>query len=208
MKRARRGATIVLLLFVGATVGMLIAQEVSQPDTALATDDGSAGWVDGGIATADDSVSEASSAGEPVSATDTANAADPGSEASRDGAAVSAGRPGTSTSCVVDAIYFHNTLRCATCLKIERETRAAIEAKFVDQLASGRLRWSAVNMEEHRQYVDEYGLVKPTLILARSVGDEPSDWIALDETWSLVGSETRFSLYIANGVRAFLEGCP
>ncbi len=43
MKTAKLGATIALLLFVAATVGMLIAQEVSRPGTELTADDGSPG---------------------------------------------------------------------------------------------------------------------------------------------------------------------
>jgi len=181
MKTAKLGATIILLLFVGATVGMLIAQEVSRPGTELAANDEAPGPAEETIATA------------PTS--------------SLSDAGVSTTQPVTSTTCVIDAIYFHNTSRCVTCLKIERDAKAAIEAQFADRLADGRLRWSVVNMEEQRQYIERYGLVMPTLILARSVGDEPRDWVALDETWALVRNETRFSIYIGDSVRAFLEEC-
>lgn len=210
MKTAKLGATIVLLLFVGATVGVLIAQEVSQPGTELAGDDGPPGPAAAPESTFSESIPEASSAVEPVSTVDAANDEGPGTEATE-------GEPPGSTvevvaeaPCVIDAIYFHNTSRCATCLKIERDAKAVIEAEFPDQLARGQLRWSTVNMEEQRQYVEQYDLVKPTLILARSVGDESQsrDWVALDETWTLVRYETRFSLYIEDSVRAFLAGCP
>jgi hypothetical protein len=213
VKTAKLGATIVLLLFVGATVGMLIAQEVSRPGTELAADDEAPGPAEETIATASasssrGSIPEASFVSEPPSAADTTAAASPGSEANESDAGASTMQPVTSTTCVIDAIYFHNTSRCATCLKIERDAKTAIEAQFPDQLADGRLRWSAVNMEEQRQYVEQYDLVKPTVILARSDDDEPRDWVALDETWTLVRNETRFSTYIGDSVRAFLEECP
>ena len=189
MKTVKLGATIVLLLFVGATIGMLIAQEVSRPEAAPIADEALAG---------------------PASASGT----DLGAKTREEEPTVppattdSIAGPSEDTACVIDAIYFHNSFRCPTCLKIESDAKAVIEAEFLDQLADGRMRWSAVNMEEQRRFVEQYDLVKPTLILTRSVGGEPYEWVALDETWTLVRSETRFSMYIANGVRAFLEGCP
>jgi len=112
------------------------------------------------------------------------------------------------TVCVIDAIYFHNTFRCATCLKIESEAKAIVEAEFAEELAAGKLRWSAINMEEQRAYISQYDLAMPSLVLVRGVGDEALEWIALDDAWGLIRSETRFSTYIGDSVRAFLEGCP
>ena len=213
MRTARLAVTIVLLLFVGATVGLLIAQEVSQPEARIAADDGSPGPAQVTLATAPGpssagSIPEPSSAGESASTADVANTATPGTEASEAEPPVSTSEAAAEATCAVNAVYFHNTFRCATCLKIEREAKAVVEAEFADELAAGTLRWSAINMEDERRYVEQYDLVKPTLILARSVDDEPGDWVALDDTWTLIRYETRFSLYVANGVRAFLEGCP
>ena len=213
MKTAKLGATIVLLLFVGATVGMLIAQEVSQPKAEIIKSDGNLGPAAEAIASAPESSSgesipEVSSAGGPVSTVDTANTVNPGPEANEGDVGVSTVQPVTSTPCVIDAIYFHNTFRCATCLKIESEAKAIVEAEFAEELAAGKLRWSAINMEEQRAYISQYDLAMPSLVLVRRVGDEALEWIALDDTWGLIRSETRFSKYIGDSVRAFLEGCP
>jgi hypothetical protein len=213
MKTARLGAAIVLLLFVGATVGLLIAQEVSQPRTGIAADDGSPGPASETLAaepgpSLGGSIPEPSSAGELASTADLANTATPDTEASEAEPPVSTSETAAEATCAVDAIYFHNTFRCATCLKIEREAKAVVEAEFADELAAGTLRWSAINMEDERRYVEQYDLVQPTLILARNVDDEAGDWVALDDTWTLIRYETRFAVYVANGVRAFLEGCP
>ena len=203
MKTAKLGATVALLLFVGATVGMLIAQEVSQPRTEINKSDGTLGAAAEGIATA-----PAPSSSEPTPEASAGDDADPGTEAAEGERPVSIVQVVADPPCVVDAIYFHNTFRCATCLKIERDAKTAMEAAFPYPFESGRLRWSVVNMEAQRQVVEQYDLVKPTLILARSVGDEPRDWIALDDTWTLIRYEARFSMYIEDSVRAFLEGCP
>ena len=116
--------------------------------------------------------------------------------------------PDVEQPCIIDAIYFHNTLRCHTCKTIEETAKAVLEAEFSEEFAVGRMRWSAVNMERQPHYVEEYDLVKPTLILVRSVGGEQTDWVALDETWTLIRSELRFADYVENETRGFLEACP
>jgi len=195
MKTAKLGATIALLLFVGATVGMLIAQEVSRPGTELTADDGSPGPAPETVAAAPEPSSGESSAeasASTVSPTET----------------VSTVEVVTNTACVIDAIYFHNTFRCVTCLKIEGDAKAIVEKEFAEELAAGKLRWSTINMEENRSYISQYDLASPSLVLIRKAGDEVVDWITLKDTWSLIRSETRFAMYIVEGFRAFLDGCP
>ena len=94
-----------------------------------------------------------------------------------------------------------------TCLRIESEAKRVVEAEFAAELARGTLRWSAVNMEEHPEVVEQYDLVQPTLILVRHVNGEAGQWIALGDTWALVRYAARFSMYIVDSFRVFLEGC-
>ncbi len=203
MKLLRRSATVALLLFVGATVGLLIAQEVSLSpggpiDDAAALD---------GSAETNDAVSAVpvDDAARPVAENTATEADSERSDAASD--PVEAPPDDIGSTCVVDAIYFHNTHRCWTCQKIERDAKAIIETEYADALADGTLRWSAIDMEVERQYVDRYALTKPTLILARQDGDAPGEWQALDETWALVRNEPRFALYVEDAVGSFLEGC-
>lgn len=215
MKTAKLAVTVTLLLFVGATVGMLIAQEVTHSDVARVEAAGPS--PEQVVGTASDVVPQ-TSADAPQASSDTTRIDEPPPEMAM--AAESKGSEEAATavvanvegiavsSCVVDAIYFHNTLRCYTCKNIEATARAVLEAEFSEDMVEGRFRWSAVNMEQQRHYVDQYSLVKPTLILVRYVNDEPQDWVALDETWTLIRDESRFSLYVEEGTREFLEGCP
>jgi len=220
MRITRIVATVALLLFVGATVGMLIAQEVSQ--LAVAEDAGgleTALEIDG----SENSSAPAEQATGPPATTVPDVSTPPGqaedAEVSTPQAQVaseidvpledvSTAESESESPCWVDAIYFHNTLRCYTCKNIEAAAKAVLEVEFADELADGRLRWSAVNMEKERQYVDQYDLVMPTLILVRSIGNAQQDWVALDETWSLIRHESRFSAYVDDSTRAFLERCP
>ena len=194
MRTAKLVATVALLLFVGATVGLLITQEVSQSSVEVAADGESRGTTKADGPSPTESAIAAQSAESEWPSTSGEITANP------EGSSLS--------SCVVDAIYFHNTLRCRTCKKIEETARAALEAEFTDEMIEGRLRWFAINMEQQRHYVDQYELVKPTLILVRWVGDELQDWVALDETWTLIGYESKFLSYVKDSTRASLGGCP
>jgi len=215
MKIAKLAVTVTLLLFVGATVGMLIAREVTHAEVAATEDAAPALEPEAEIGsdvtsqtTAETPEASSTTTGidEPLLAQETTVAEPGGSEepategrANVEGSAVS--------SCVVDAIYFHNTARCYTCRNIEATARAVLEAEFPGELAEGRLRWSAVNMEKQRHFVELYGLVKPTLILVRYVDDEPQDWVALDDAWTLIRYESRFSNYVKDRTGEFLGEC-
>jgi hypothetical protein len=112
--------------------------------------------------------------------------------------------------CRVVACYFHNTVRCATCLQIEQAARETVEASFSGELTSGRLTWMALNMEEegNRAYATLFDMAMPTLILVRVDGDAIAEWAPLENTWGLIRNPDRFSMYIADNVRVFLEACP
>ncbi len=200
MKRAKGAVTVALLLFVGATVGLLVAQEVARtPAEGELSATSFDRTVESGGAS---STSPMESRAIPAEAND--------EEPNRSAVDSAADVPpvgNVEARCVVDAIYFHNTHRCWTCKKIEQDARAIVEAVYADLLAAGTLRWSAINMEEDRRYVERYDLTKPTLILVRRVADATGEWQVLEETWSLVRNETKFALYIEDAVGAFLEGC-
>ena len=214
MKPAKSILTILLLLFVGATVGTLIAQEASRPATQVAEEGESTPSVEPiAVAVGEAPVGEPNVAPNepPESEVSGSSEVDPSEETGAVGGA-SGGSPvevsTTVTPCVVEAVYFHNTNRCVTCLKIEGDAKAIVEREFDEELAAGKLRWSTIDMEEERAYISQYDLVSPSLVLTRKVGDEVVDWTTLTETWALVRSATRFASYIVECFQAFLGECP
>ena len=214
MKLAKSVLTILLLLFVGATVGTLIAQEVSRSAPQVAEEGESTPAAEPSVVVVDEApVGEPDVAPNdpPKSEVSGSSVVDPSEETGVVGGA-SGGSPveasTTVTPCVVEAIYFHNTNRCVTCLKIEGDAKAIVEREFTKELAAGKLLWSTINMEEERAYISQYDLVSPSLVLTRKVGDEVVDWTTLTETWALVRSATRFAPYIVDSFQAFLGECP
>lgn len=215
MKLTKLIVTILLLLFVGATVGTLIAQEVARPKIQLAETDESALPVETSApATSETStsepnpvVNEPSVVDEPApSEADVVDETGAADEVIGETPALAP--PSDGTSCVIEAIYFHTTYRCVTCLKIENEAKAIVEAEFAEELAAGTLRWSAINVDEERTYISQYDLAMASLVLIRKVENEVVDWITLHDTWSHIRSSTRFSDYIVDSFQTFLKGCP
>jgi hypothetical protein len=160
----KRATTVLLLLFVAASVGTLIAKETSrrEPDR--------------------------------VSASAIPVVVDPDR---------------AEGPCRVIACYFHNTDRCSTCLQIEQAARETVEEAFAVELASGRLTWMTLNMEEsqNRAYIAQFDLARPTLVVMRLRGETIERWSPLDDTWGLIRNSVKFSLYVKDNVSRLLEGC-
>ena len=88
----------------------------------------------------------------------------------------------------VIAYYFHNTVRCVSCLEIEKAAREAIEEKFGPELETGAVGWRVVNMEldENERFVAEYDLTVPSLVYSRIEGGRQVNWQKLDKVWDLL----------------------
>lgn len=211
MKLTKLIVAILLLLFVAATVGTLIAQEVARPKMQVAETDKSVLPVETSVpATTEISTSEQNPVVSEPAATDEpepSDAIDETNVTEEIGEIPVVASPSSGTPCVIEAIYFHSTYRCVTCLDIENEARAIVETEFAEEMAAGKLRWSAINMEEERAYVNQYDLAMPSLVLIRKVGDEVVEWITLHDTWSNIRSSTRFTVYIIDSFQEFMEGC-
>jgi hypothetical protein len=104
----------------------------------------------------------------------------------------------------VHVYYFHRTMRCETCLQIEAWAKEALEARFSDELARGRVEWVAINFElpENKHYVQEYTLETQALIMDPE-GELPPK--QLDQIWDLAGDRGRFSAYVENELKAALD---
>jgi hypothetical protein len=56
--------------------------------------------------------------------------------------------PAVSVNGDIDVYYFHNTIRCVTCKTVEAEARKNIEILYGDQVKSGKINFTALNIEE------------------------------------------------------------
>jgi len=178
--RLRKLTTTTLLLFVAASIGMMISNEVSTR-AMLADDARPAVEEDGSREPASNSVADDAPVQEGIPVLETTPTDEPPP---------------------VVAYYFHNTQRCVTCLRIEQAAKEAMETAFATELSDGRLVWSSLNMQqpENLHFVDEYDLPFPSVVLTQG-----NEWVLLDQTWTLIRDREAFDAYVIDSAREFLE---
>jgi len=107
----------------------------------------------------------------------------------------------------VIAYYFHGTVRCETCLKIEQQAKAVIERQFKTELAAHRLVFKSVNYDlpENAHFLLDYKLPCPSLVLVRQKDGKDDQRALLGDIWQLVENPVKFNGYIETEVNKFLS---
>ena len=102
----------------------------------------------------------------------------------------------------VIAYYFHGTVRCETCLKIEKQAQELINSRFAGQVA-----FKPVNYDqpENSHFSKVYKLPCPSLVLVRQKGAKDQDWKLLGQTWDFVHIPPKLDQYIEEETRKFVE---
>ena len=107
----------------------------------------------------------------------------------------------------VIAYYFHNTIRCATCMRIESYSQHAVEAGFRQELKNGKLEWRVVNMQspENRHFIKDFDLHTSSLVIVRFRNGKQLEWRNLEKVWELVGNLSDFMRYVQHQVKGYLD---
>jgi hypothetical protein len=124
-----------------------------------------------------------------------------GASGAADNASAKATKPPTAalaTNTQVIAYYFHATIRCETCLKIERQAREAIERRFPVEVAEKRFVFQPVNYDkpENTHFLKDYKLPCPSLVLVRQKSGKDEQWKLLDKTWEHIENPVKFNEYV------------
>jgi hypothetical protein len=108
----------------------------------------------------------------------------------------------------VYAYYFHGTVRCPTCQKLEQYSKEAIGGSFRDALDSGKLEFQSVNVEDggNEHFVSEYQLYTKALVLSFVEDGREVRSKNLTKIWEFVGDKQRFYEYVRQEVSDFLKG--
>ena len=104
--------------------------------------------------------------------------------------------------------YFHGTMRCPTCHKLELYSKETIENNFKSELSSGKLEFKSVNMENkgNEHFVQDYQLYTKSLVISLIESGEEVRSKNLTAIWELVGNKDKFSGYVKEEVANFLKG--
>jgi thioredoxin 1 len=113
-----------------------------------------------------------------------------------------------ATNNQVIAYYFHGTVRCETCLKIEQQARAVIERQFKPESDAQRLVFIPLNYDlpENAHFLLDYKLACPSLVLVHHNAGKDEQRTLLGDTWELVEDPVKFDDYIKTEVNKFLSG--
>lgn len=103
---------------------------------------------------------------------------------------------------VLTVYYFHGNQRCMTCNKIEQLTKQAVEEKYADELASGKIVFRAVNVEEpvNEHFVKDFSLTTRSVVMQRN-----GKFRKFDEVWTFVREPEKFTEYIQDGAARMME---
>ncbi len=114
------------------------------------------------------------------------------------------GAPAPAAS-TIHVYYFHLTVRCPSCERIEAWTRKAVEEGFPGELASSTMHWSVLNTDEpqNKHFQDDYHLQAQSVVLSEMRGGKETRWKNLEKVWDLLDSEEKFAKYIQDEVHAF-----
>ena len=112
-----------------------------------------------------------------------------------------------ASSAKLIAYYFHGTMRCPTCHKLEQYSKEAIEANFKYALTSGKLEFKVVNVEDkgNEHYGNDYQLYTKSLILSLVKDGKEIKWKNMDKIWEYVGNKQKFIDYVKSGVADLLK---
>jgi hypothetical protein len=72
----------------------------------------------------------------------------------------------------VEVYYFHMTTRCVTCKTVESEARKNIETLYADQVKTGKISFTALNIQESKgkAFGDKFGVSGQSLLIVK--GDQ------------------------------------
>lgn len=108
----------------------------------------------------------------------------------------------------VIAYYLHGSFRCPTCYKLEQYSKEAIETNFKDALASGKLEFKAINVEDkgNEHFTKDYQLYTKSLVISLVKDGKEVKSKNLTKIWDYVGNKQMFFDYVTGEIKDFLKG--
>jgi hypothetical protein len=102
--------------------------------------------------------------------------------------------------------YFHMTVRCETCVKIENLTLEAVNEAFEKELRTGTIETKVINIDEdsNSHFDKDYKLHSQSVIISDVRGFNEKRWKNLEKIWDYVSDEEKFKEYIVNEITTYL----
>jgi len=107
----------------------------------------------------------------------------------------------------VDIVYFHRTQQCYSCNYAEEGTRYTVETYFNDELASGKLTFQSIDVQdsENAAIVEEYGAYGSQLFI-NTVKDGTDHIEEVTDIWLVLGNGEAFVEVVKSKIEKALNG--
>lgn len=104
--------------------------------------------------------------------------------------------------------YFHGSSRCPVCHRLEKYSKEAVETNFKDALASGKLEFKVVNIDDkgNEHFVNDYQLYTKSLVISLTENGKELKSKNLTRIWDYAGNKQKFFDYVTNEINGFLKG--
>ena len=107
----------------------------------------------------------------------------------------------------VDVVYFHRTQQCYSCRYAEEGTRHTVETYFADELASGKLTFQSLDVQdsENAAIVQKYGAYGSQLFI-NTVKDGTDHIGQVTDIWLVIGKDEAFVEVVKDRIEKSLNG--
>lgn len=103
--------------------------------------------------------------------------------------------------------YFHGNFRCSNCHNIEQYTKEAVEKYFPQELNSGKILLSVINVDkkENKYFVKQYQLYTRSVVLSLVKNGQELKFDNLPKVWEYLRDKEAFQQYIKLEVEKYLK---
>ena len=107
----------------------------------------------------------------------------------------------------VDIVYFYSTPRCSRCIYAENQTRYTVETCFADELASGKVTFQVLNVqdEENAAIVNKYRAYTSSLFI-NTIRDGTDHIEEVTYIWLLLDDHEAFVEAVRSKIEKSLKG--
>jgi ABC-type glycerol-3-phosphate transport system substrate-binding protein len=123
--------------------------------------------------------------------------------AERDASVDPAVAPSKNTK--VGVIYMHRTLRCVSCLVIEKMASETVHDDFGGKLADGTVDWQTMDFWARKDLAQRYGVDAPTVVVITYAEGREKSFQRLDPLWDLKLQPEKFKEVVKAAVNKALQ---
>ena len=106
-----------------------------------------------------------------------------------------------------DILYFHATLRCAECMKIEEFTKNTLNFTFEKELKNNKFNFQSLDFlePENEHFQTDYKFDNQTLIISKKVKGKEVKWKNIDKVWDKLRDFEEFKKYLESEISEFIK---